>query len=136
LISKAGERPLPLSGMLIGSFTHTRKEQSDPPEHVHANDNLTLDQAWLFVAGGLGQHAGVFSQFTYDGNGRSTAIDEVDLRYARRVELSGRRAIFGLSLNNAPGSSDPDNALRNWATRTSPRPSRRRPTRARCSTAR
>ncbi len=62
---------IPLAGMIVASFVHTEKDQPSPPAaHYGLNDNFTLDQASIFVAGGVGSHFGGFSQFTYDGVGR------------------------------------------------------------------
>src|SRR6476659_9206818 len=47
---------VPLSAMAITSWTHTSKDQDPPPQHLGRNDNLVLDQASLFVAGGIGEH--------------------------------------------------------------------------------
>ena len=44
--------------------------QDPPPQHLRANDNLVLDQASLFLAGGIGDHFGGFAQVTYDGVAR------------------------------------------------------------------
>jgi hypothetical protein len=46
---------VPLSAMAVASWTHSRKDQVPPPEHLSRNDNLVLDQASLFVAGGIGE---------------------------------------------------------------------------------
>jgi len=44
---------VPLSAMAVASWTQTNKNQVPPPEHLSRNDNLVLDQASLFVAGGM-----------------------------------------------------------------------------------
>src|SRR5256885_3615424 len=51
---------IPIAAMAIASFTHTRKDQDPAPEHLARNDNVTLDEAALFVARCLRQHFGAF----------------------------------------------------------------------------
>src|SRR5690349_6620726 len=51
---------VPLSAMAVASWTHTIKDQVLAPEHLGQNDNLVLDQASLFVDGGIGSHFGGF----------------------------------------------------------------------------
>lgn len=105
---------IPLALMAIASFTHTRKDQHPEDNHLSANDNLVLDQASLFVAGGLGQHLGGFAQITYDGVGRAWSWDNLDLRVVKAGKLFGKDATFGLSLNNNPTVQDPWNTLSAW----------------------
>lgn len=114
---------LPLAGMVMTGFTHTNKSQ-DPAgldgrqltgDSLRGNDNLTLDQASLFVAGRLADHLGIFSQVTYDGIARQTSVDNIDLRFADRAELGGHHLQYGVSLNNNPGVQDPFNTLPAWA---------------------
>src|SRR5260221_10163759 len=56
---------IPLAAMAIASVTHTRKDQVPAPEHLDQNDNLALDQASLFVAGGAGQQLRGFAPGTF-----------------------------------------------------------------------
>jgi hypothetical protein len=121
---RAADPPaLPLAGMVMTGFTHTKKTQDAATLDGHqltgdplrGNDNLTLDQASLFVAGRLTDHFGIFSQITYDGLARQTSIDNADLRFADRAEFSGHHLQYGVSLNNNPGLQDPFNTLPAWA---------------------
>jgi hypothetical protein len=91
------EFTLPLSAMAVASYLHTSADQAAPPApHYGTNDNFTLDQASLFVAGGFGSHFGSFAQFTYDGVGRSFSWDNLDLRATDRVKLLDQNALIGL----------------------------------------
>jgi hypothetical protein len=105
---------LPLSAMAVASYLRTSADQPSPAPHYATNDNVTLDQANLFVAGGLGDHFGSFAQFTYDGVGRSFAWDNLDLRATNRATLLGQDVLIGLSLNNSPGVQDPWNTMAVW----------------------
>jgi hypothetical protein len=106
---------VPLSAMAVASWTHTRKDQEPPPEHLNANDNIVLDQASLFVAGGIGSHFGGFAQLvTYDGVGRAFSWDNIDLRAVTDAKLFGADSVLGLTLNNNPTVQDPWNTLPAW----------------------
>jgi hypothetical protein len=66
------------------------------------------------LAGGVGDHFGGFSQFTYDGVGRSFAWDQLDLRATAHKTIAGSNVLFGLSLNNSPGVQDIWNTMPAW----------------------
>jgi hypothetical protein len=105
----------PLSAMAIASFLNTAADQSGPPApHYGVNNNATIDQISVFVAGGVGENFGGFAQFTYDGVGRSFAWDNLDLRATTHATLFGSDVTAGLSLNNAPGVQDAWNTLPAW----------------------
>jgi hypothetical protein len=71
---------VPLSAMAIASYIHTSADQATAPApHYAANDNTTLDQASIFVGGGIGDHVGGLAQFTYDGVGRTVSWDTAPL---------------------------------------------------------
>jgi hypothetical protein len=106
---------VPLSAMAIASWTRTKKDQDPAPEHLNHNDNLVLDQASLFVAGGIGSHFGGFAQLvTYDGVGRAWSWDNIDLRAVTNATLFGEDSTVGLTLNNNPTAQDPWNTLPAW----------------------
>ena len=118
-------RPVvPVAAMVMTGFTHTNSAQ-DPStldgrrldgSHLEGNDNLTLDQASLFLAGRLAPKAGIFSQLTYDGIAQHTSIDNVDLRVADTFALPNDLSLLaGVSINNNPGLQDPFNTLPAWA---------------------
>ena len=110
---KAGH--LPLSAMLRASWTHTRADQpGGAAPHYGPNDNGTLDEASVFLAGRLADSMGAFIQTTYSGVDRVSSLDNVDIRYARTVTLAGKDTTVGLSLNNHPGVQDPFNTLAAW----------------------
>lgn len=105
----------PVSMMAVASYIRTERDQDSPPApHYATNDNFTLDQASLFLAGGFGQHFGAFVQATYDGVGRAFAWDNVDLRAVTATSLFGSNAVLGVSLNNSPTVTDPWNTLPAW----------------------
>jgi hypothetical protein len=105
---------IPLAAMVIASVTHTSRDQNPPPEHLNRNDNVALDQASLFVAGGVGNHFGGFAQVTYDGVARQWSWDNLDLRAVTKAKIFGEDSILGVSVNNSPTVQDAWNTLPAW----------------------
>ena len=106
---------LPLAAMIMAGFTHTETGQNPPPTpHDNANDNFDVNQISAFFAGRLTDDLGVFSQVTYDGVGKGTAIDNVDIRLAHDFVIAKTDAILGLDVNNNPTVSDPGNTQPAW----------------------
>lgn len=105
-----------LSAMLIANFTHTSKDaaEADTIEKYSANDNVAAQELSLFVAGRLAPNLGAFIQGTYSGVDRRSALDQFDIRFARELQLGGKAATFGVSLNGNPTLTDPFNTLGQW----------------------
>ena len=53
--ARTKEGTIPMSAMVVASFLHTTADQPPAP-HYAANDNTTLDQISLFLAGGLSKN--------------------------------------------------------------------------------
>jgi hypothetical protein len=104
---------VPLSAMVVASYINTAKDQPPAPGYG-ANNNVTLDQASLFFAGGFGSHFGAFVQGTYDGVGKQWHWDNTDLRAVTTASAGGVDMVLGASLNNAPTVDDPFNTLVGW----------------------
>lgn len=113
---KSGHGPdLPLSAMLVESYTHTLKAQPQAPAAgFGTNNNLELQQASVFLAGRLSTHMGVLAQATYSENGGLLGWDNADLRYARMFKQGKHSGIWGISLNNNPSLSDVFNTAPAW----------------------
>lgn len=105
---------VPLSGMVLAGMTHTRKDNPNPPKHYGANDNATLEEASIFLAGKLFSGVGAFAQMTWEGLGRRWEMDSLDVRYARELSLGGKDITTGLSFNNRPTVQDPLNTMSVW----------------------
>ncbi len=105
---------VPLSAMLVASYTHTKADVNPPAEHFNANDNLKMDEASIFLAGRMTDHIGTFVQVTHSGIDRSNALDQMDVRLATTTEIAGKETIVGLTLNNNPGVQDPFNTMPVW----------------------
>lgn len=112
--TRTGGFTVPISAMAVASYIRTNKDQESPPApHYGVNDNATIDQVSLFIAGGVG-HFGAFIQTTYDGVARAFHWDNLDVRATTTVEVAGKDAVIGLTVNNAPTVTDPFNTLVGW----------------------
>ena len=105
---KAGEGgSLPVSAMLVASYTRTSKDQPEPAgPYDGVNSNASLQEVSLFAAGRLSEHVGMFVQATYSDIDRHLALDNVEFRYARPFSRGEHSGVFGISVNNSPGVSD------------------------------
>lgn len=109
-----------ISGMLMGSFTHTEQPQQASPTKgpsapkFDGNDNVTLDEASLFYGGRVAGPVGAFAQLTYSGIENRFALDNVDIRFARDTEILGQSLSYGVSLNNSPTVQDLWNTTPVW----------------------
>lgn len=109
-----GDGKVPISAMLVANWTRTAKNLPEKPEHFSGNDNGAMQEASLFLAGRLADNIGAFVQSTYSGVDRKSALDQLDLRYARGLKLGDKEAVVGLSLNSNPTLTDPFNTLGQW----------------------
>jgi hypothetical protein len=106
---------LPLSAMVVESFTHTQQDQAEAPaKHFSRNDNAEVQQASLFFAGRLSEHLGAFAQATYEENGGIVGWDNAELRYARNFSGSRHNGIWGVAVTNNPTVSDVFNTAPAW----------------------
>ena len=105
----------PIAFMSQTSFTHTDAPQvGGAAPHFAANDNPSLDQLSIFLAGPIAPQTGAFVQFTYDGVGRAFSLDNTDVRYVREGRLFGKDAVFGVTFNNSPTVQDLWNSTPAW----------------------
>jgi len=106
---------VPLSAMLVESFTHTSKAQTSPPANgFGTNNNTEIQQASVFLAGRLTDHMGVFAQATYSENGGLLGWDNADVRYASPFSHGNHSGTWGISVNNNPTISDVFNSAPGW----------------------
>jgi hypothetical protein len=106
---------MPLAVMVQGGFSHTQADQPDvPAPHYKVNDNFSVDQVSLFIASRITSHLGLFAQITYDGIGRVTAWDNLDLRYAHPLNFGSTALVAGFSVNNNPTVQDLWNSTPAW----------------------
>lgn len=113
--TNGGDGNIPLSAMLVQSFTHTSKDQSaDPGKGFDTNNNLSLQEVSVFLAGRLTDNIGTFAQVTHAEPDRSTSMDNMDLRFVKPVELAGKETLLGISINNNPTLQDGFNSASAW----------------------
>ncbi|HEY2397062.1 MAG TPA: cytochrome C [Rudaea sp.] len=106
---------IPLAAMLVASYTHTKSDQPDNAgPHDAPNDNFSVQEASLFLAGRVSDHIGVFAQTTYSDIDRLVTLDNVDVRYAQQLKIGEKPAILGVSVNNNPTVQDVWNTLSAW----------------------
>lgn len=98
---------LPVSAMLVTSYTHTAKAQDGPAgPYDGPNNNAALQELSVFGAGRLSGHIGMFAQATYSDIDRHLALDNVEFRFAQPFTRGSHAGVWGLSINNNPGISD------------------------------
>ena len=115
----ANKKNVPLSAMLVASYTHTATPYSSsnpPPVGFSNNNNFTaLQQASIFFAGRIMDHVGAFAQATYsDPGSQNLGWDNTEVRYAHDYQIGSTQGIFGVSVNNNPTLSDVWNTVPAW----------------------
>lgn len=119
----AGQRQaqIPISGMVVASFTHTQKDLPDKPQNrdgqpngLGTNNNVMVQDTSVFLAGQLYCRLGAFIQATYDRPDEAFALDNTDIRYANKAKIGGVDVVYGLDANNNPTVEDPWNTTPAW----------------------
>ncbi|SFI79200.1 cytochrome C [Nitrosomonas sp. Nm34] len=105
----------PISAMIRGSFTHTNEGQpGGASERFGSNNNGTIDEAAVFLAGRIAPKIGTFIEGTYDGVEDKWLLDNTEIRAADHSILSGNDFVYGVSVNNSPTVSDLWNTTPTW----------------------
>jgi hypothetical protein len=119
--AKSNETQVPLAIMAVpATYTHTKNSDNyntfgAPADGVNiGNNQWTPAQYSLFVAGQLYCDVGTFTQLTYDPIGKVFAWDNVDVRWAKTVNVAGSSVVFGLTAHNNPGVQDVWNTSPAW----------------------
>ena len=104
-----------VSGMVVGSFTNTQKDQPDGTlsPGYNKNNNFTFDQASLFYGGKIYGKVGALSQLTYDGYADRLALDNTDIRFSDQLDTD-LPVTYGVSINNNPTVQDLWNTTPAW----------------------
>lgn len=106
---------VPLSVMMVEGFTHTKKDASeDVAAHLNNNNNLSMQELSLFLAGGINDHVGGFAQATWNDGDKKVNLDNVDLRVVNKTTYGDKDLVYGLTINNNPTVQDPFNTLSAW----------------------
>jgi len=112
---------IPLSVMLVPTFTHIQKELSSEPTNrkgelngLKTNDNFMMQDMSVFYGGQIYCHLGAFIQATYDRNDQAFFLDNTDIRYANKRNVAGIDVVYGATVNNNPTVEDPWNTSPAW----------------------
>jgi hypothetical protein len=106
---------LPVSVMLLGSYTDTQKGQGAPAsQHYGSNGNFAMDQISAFVGGRISDYAGGLVQGTFDGVASAISLDNTDLRFSYPFSFNDAQLRAGVDVNNGPTVQDPYNASYAW----------------------
>jgi hypothetical protein len=105
---------LPLAAMLQLSDTNTSNTAGAAPGNFPRNNDVAVQQLSLFYAGRVAEHFGAFSQWTYDGIAHHSSMDNVDIRYANKLDSKEIDFIYGVTVNNNPTVSDIYNTTPAW----------------------
>jgi hypothetical protein len=110
-----GGTPIPLSLMLLGSYSNTTKGQGAPAANNYgANGNFAMDQISLFAGGRITDYAGAFVQGTFNGITSAFKLDNTDLRLTSPFNIGNTELRLGLDVNNGPTVQDPYNSSYAW----------------------
>jgi len=97
------------------TYTHTEAGQAGgAAPHFGPNNNFAFQQASLFTGGRFTDNLGAFIQGTYDGVARRFAWDNVDIRFAKPINVDGHTLLWGLTTNNNPTVQDVWNTIPAW----------------------
>jgi hypothetical protein len=107
--------PIPLSLMLLGSYSNTTKGQGGPAANNYGdNGNFAMDQISVFAGGRIADYAGAFVQVTFNGIDSSFHLDNTDLRLTTPFDVGDTELRVGLDINNGPTVQDPYNSTYAW----------------------
>jgi hypothetical protein len=107
---------IPISVMVIPSFSHIKKDLPEPPsQFVGSNNDLMVSDSSVFVAGQLYCNLGAFVQTTYDRPSNKIFLDNTDIRYADTIRLGGLDVLYGITANNSPTVQDVWNSTPVWS---------------------
>ena len=108
---------IPISGMVVPSYTHIRKglDRADIPQGFDSNDNTFVQEISVFYGGQIYCNFGAFIQGTYERPGSSYFLDNTDIRYANKTKLGNIDVAYGVTANNNPTVQDVWNTSPAWS---------------------
>ena len=106
---------VPLSVMVLTSFTNTRQDLPAAPQHYDVNNNYSLDQISVFLAGRISDYNGGFVQLTYSPVDNTFHVDNTDLRpFTTSFTVGSHDLRVGITVNTNPTVQDPYNTTPAW----------------------
>jgi hypothetical protein len=113
---ESGEPGLPLALMLMPGFTHTAAPQDTPPApNLRTNNNPAVQQVTALYAGKIYGDLGAFVQVSANPVTTQLWWDGTDIRYVKTINLFGKDAYLGVTVNNTPTIQDPWNTVNAWS---------------------
>lgn len=107
--------PLPLSAMMLASYSNTDKGQGAPvTPDFGDNGNFAVDQISVFAGGHIGKYFGGLVQGTFSGIDSTFHLDNTDIRLTKPFSVGNSDLQVGLDVNNAPTVQDPYNSTYAW----------------------
>ena len=107
--------PVPLSVMLLGSYSNTTKGQGAPAANNYgSNGNFAMDQISVFLGGRINDYAGGLVQGTFNGVTSASHLDNSDVRLTAPFDVGNTELRIGLDVNNGPTVQDPFNSSYAW----------------------
>src|SRR6516162_7991423 len=98
------------------TYTHTEAgQEGGAAPHFGPTNNFAFQQVSLFTGGRFTDNLGAFIQGTYDGVARRFAWDNVDIRFAKPINLDGHTLLGGVTTNNNPTVQDVWNTIPAWS---------------------
>ena len=107
----------PPFAVMLEAPTYTHTEAGQPggaAPHFGPNNNFAFQQVSLFTGGRFTDNLGAFIQGTYDGVARRFAWDNVDIRFAKPINVDGHNLLWGVTTNNNPTVQDVWNTIPAW----------------------
>lgn len=96
--------PLTIGG--IASGASSAKAPSGASFEFEEDKRLAIQRLSGYIAGKMGDNAGPFINWNYDGIEKRGAMEMVDVRYGNSATLGGKDLLYGVTLNNNPTVSD------------------------------
>lgn len=112
---------IPISVMLVPTYTHTQKDLAELPTNrdgepngLKTNNNVMVQDWIVGYDGQIYCQLGAMIQAAYDRAEEVFALEMADIRYANRTQVGGIDLIYGLDVNNNPTLEDPWNTTPAW----------------------
>lgn len=95
--------------------TSSQTEGGNPASHGKSDNRVS--NADIYLAGKLFDNVGTLTHIAHsEGVGATdyTQLDDMDVRFARESKIGERSLVWGVTLNNHPGTQDPLDVMPAW----------------------
>ncbi|WP_240756120.1 hypothetical protein [Pandoraea sp. XY-2] len=90
----------------VAGFAYQHADYRPNELRFRQKRGLAVQQGSIFYAGRVYDHVGAFAQWSYDGIGHHSALDNTDIRAAGHFTAADVDFIYGITMNNNPTVSD------------------------------